>query len=97
MYKSLTTDPRWTTLCTCACVFKKKEQKYTVVAEIFVAIKVTVLEIKIEGIQFSSLKSNIMKYIYPVIIKKSFKDLILLINIFQDGYEIEFLNKYFCF
>lgn len=38
-----------------------------------------------------------MKYIYPVIIKKSFKDLILLINIFQDGYEIEFLNKYFCF
>lgn len=44
----------------------KKEQKYTVVAEIFVAIKV----IKIEGIQFSSLKSNIMKYIYPVIIKK---------------------------
>lgn len=75
----------------------KKEQKYTVVAEIFVAIKVTVLEIKIEGIQFSSLKSNIMKYIYPVIIKKSFKDLILLINIFQDGYEIEFLNKYFCF
>lgn len=93
MYKSLTTDPRWTTLCTCACVFKKKEQKYTVVAEIFVAIKV----IKIEGIQFSSLKSNIMKYIYPVIIKKSFNDLILLINIFQDGYEIEFLNKYFCF
>lgn len=75
----------------------KKEQKYTVVAEIFVAIKVTVLEIKIEGIQFSSLKSNIMKYIYPVIIKKKFKDLILLINIFQDGYEIEFLNKYFCF
>lgn len=71
----------------------KKEQKYTVVAEIFVAIKV----IKIEGIQFSSLKSNIMKYIYPVIIKKSFKDLILLINIFQDGYEIKFLNKYFCF
>lgn len=54
MYKSLTTDPRWTTLCTCA--FQKKEQKYTVVAEIFVAIKVTVLEIKIEGIQFSSLK-----------------------------------------
>lgn len=47
MYKSLTTDPRWTTLCPCACVFKKKEQKYTVVAEIFVAIKVTVLEIKI--------------------------------------------------
>lgn len=44
----------------------KKEQKYTVVAEIFVAIKV----IKIEGIQFSSLKSNIMKYIYPVISKK---------------------------
>lgn len=66
----------------------KKEQKYTVVAEIFVAIKVTVLEIKIEGIQFSSLKSNIMKYIYPVIIKKKFKDLILLINIFQDGYKI---------
>lgn len=97
MYKSLTTDPRWTTLCICACVFQKKEQKYTVVAEIFVAIKVTVLEIKIEGIQFSSLKSNIMKYIYPVIIKKSSKDLILLINIFQDGYEIEFLNKYFCF
>lgn len=27
--------------------FKKREQKYTVVAEIFVAIKVTVLEIKI--------------------------------------------------
>lgn len=76
----------------CMCI-SKKEQKYTVVAEIFVAIKV----IKIEGIQFSSLKSNIMKYIYPVIIKKSFKDLILLINIFQDGYEIEFLNKYFCF
>lgn len=50
----------------------KKEQKYTVVAEIFVAIKVTVLEIKIEGIQFSSLKSNIMKYIYPVISKKNF-------------------------
>lgn len=75
----------------------KKEQKYTVVAEIFVAIKVTVLEIKFEGIQFSSLKSNIMKYIYPVIIKTNFKDLILLINIFQDGYEIEFLNKYFCF
>lgn len=72
----------------------KKEQKYTVVAEIFVAIKV----IKIEGIQFFSLKSNIMKYIYPVISKKkTFKDLILLINIFQDGYEIEFLNKYFCF
>lgn len=47
MYKSLATDPRWTTLCTCACVFQKKEQKYTVVAEIFVAIKVTVLEIKI--------------------------------------------------
>lgn len=59
----------------CMCI-SKKEQKYTVVAEIFVAIKVTVLEIKIEGIQFSSLKSNIMKYIYPVIIKKSFKDLI---------------------
>lgn len=52
---------------------------------------------KFEGIQFSSLKSNIMKYIYPVIIEKKFKDLILLINIFQDGYEIEFLNKYFCF
>lgn len=80
----------------CMCI-SKKEQKYTEVAEIFVAIKVTVLEIKIEGIQFSSLKSNIMKYIYPVIIKKNFKDLILLINIFQDGYEIEFLNKYFCF
>lgn len=80
----------------CMCI-SKKEQKYTVVAEIVVAIKVTVLEIKIEGIQFSSLKSNIMKYIYPVIIKKNFKDLILLINIFQDGYEIEFLNKYFCF
>lgn len=81
----------------CMCI-SKKEQKYTVVAEIFVAIKVTVLEIKIEGIQFSSLKSNIMKYIYPVIIKKKkFKDLILLINVFQDGYEIEFLNKYFCF
>lgn len=49
MYKSLTTDPRWTTLCTCACVFKKKNRnilKYNV-AEIFVAIKVTVLEIKI--------------------------------------------------
>lgn len=48
MYKSLTTDPRWTTLCTymCMCI-SKKEQKYTVVAEIFVAIKVTVLEIKI--------------------------------------------------
>lgn len=29
-----------------------------------------------------------MKCIYPVIIKKSSKDLILLINIFQDGYEI---------
>lgn len=29
-----------------------------------------------------------MKYIYPVISKKKFKDLILLINIFQDGYEI---------
>lgn len=80
----------------CMCI-SKKEQKYTVVAEIVVAIKVTVLEIKIEGIQFSSLKSNIMKYIYPVIIKKKFKDLILLINVFQDGYEIEFLNKYFCF
>lgn len=80
----------------CMCI-SKQEQKYTVVAEIFVAIKVTVLEIKIEGIQFSSLKSNITKYIYPVIIKKKFKDLILLINIFQDGYEIEFLNKYFCF
>lgn len=80
----------------CMCI-SKKEQKYTVVAEIFVAIKVTVLEIKIEEIQFSSLKSNIMKYIYPVIIKKNFKDLILLINIFQDGYEIEFLNNYFCF
>lgn len=39
----------------CMCI-SKKEQKYTVVAEIFVAIKVTVLEIKIEGIQFSSLK-----------------------------------------
>lgn len=56
----------------CMCI-SKKEQKYTVVAEIFVAIKVIVLEIKIEGIQFSSLKSNIMKYIYPVIIKKKFK------------------------
>lgn len=32
----------------CMCV-SKKEQKYTVVAEIFVAIKVTVLEIKIWG------------------------------------------------
>lgn len=52
-------------LSMCMCI-SKKEQKYTVVAEIFVAIKV----IKIEGIQFSSLKSNIMKYIYPVISKK---------------------------
>lgn len=32
----------------CMCI-SKKEQKYTVVAEIFVAIKVTVLEIKIWG------------------------------------------------
>lgn len=53
----------------CMCI-SKKEQKYTIVAEIFVAIKVTVLEIKIEGIQFSSLKSNIMKYIYIQLLLK---------------------------
>lgn len=57
----------------CMCI-SKKEQKYTVVAEIFVAIKVTVLEIKIEGIQFSSLKRYHEVYIYPAtgIIKKKF-------------------------
>lgn len=78
-------------------MYLKKEEKYTVVAEIFVAMKFAVLEIKIEGIQFSCLKSNIMKYIYSLIIKKKIEDWILLINIFQDGYEIYFLNEYFCF
>lgn len=82
----------------CMCI-SKKEQKYTVVAEIFVAIKVTVLEIKIWGDSIFKFKkvTSWSIYIYPVIIKKNFKDLILLMNIFQDGYEIEFLNKYFCF
>lgn len=84
-------------LSMCMCI-SKKEQKYTVVAEIFVAIKVTVLEIKIWGDSIFQFKKVTSWSIYiQLLVKKTLKDLILLINIFQDGYEIEFLNKDFCF
>lgn len=69
MIKDLTTDQRWTTLCTYACVLEKRKEKYCS-SRSFYCDKISKKKLKLRVIQFSCFKSNIMKYIYPVIIKK---------------------------